>query len=309
MTAHKTVAVISCYRPGREFARNVGLAASQTDEVIIVDDGSGPTWTSVLDELDSRPDTTVLRHAENSGIARTLNDGVDVAIARGASHVLFLDQDSALPDGFVTSLHSLLRDASSAGLAVGVVAPWKVNDHESRKPGAVVQGFQLREEPIQSGQLMPVETWRLIGRFREDFFIDAVDTEYFLRLQDAGLVAVFDRALNLPHSLGAAVEASVLGRTVRVGGRPLPIRVHPPLRTYYIYRNGVVLARERLRTNPRFVGRWLVGMVKRSILSIGLGPGKLQQLRATFLGTIDGLVRRSGKASRSFSTRTTYGEN
>lgn len=301
MAAEKIVAVISCFRPGREFATNVGLASGQSDEVIIVDDDSGPSWAHVLDELDSRPRTSVLRHAENSGIAKTLNDGVDLADRRGASHILFLDQDSVLPDGFVASLHSLLCDASSAGLPVGVVAPWKVNDYESKKPGAVLRGFQLRDEPIQSGQLMPIETWRTVGRFREDFFIDAVDTEYFLRMQDKGFVAVFHRALNLPHSLGAAVDATVFGRPLRMGGRPLSIRVHPPLRTYYIYRNGVLLARERLRARPRFVARWMVGMMKRSIISIGLGPGKREQLRAAFLGTVDGLMGRSGKATRILS--------
>jgi len=47
---------------------------------------------------------------------------------------------------------------------------------------------------------------------------------------------------------------------------------------------------------------WMVGMLKRAVISIGLGPRKWEQLRATLTGTLDGLRGRSGKATRSFNT-------
>ena len=299
----RTFAVVSCYRPGRDLIKNLESAVSQTDGVVVVDDASGVGWSSLLHELEARPTVTVARHDKNLGIARTLNDGVDLALSKGATHLLFLDQDSALLDGFVLTLLALLDRALAAGFPAGAVAPWFVDGHAPNKPSRMAGEFQIREEPIQSGLLMPVSTWRAVGRFREEFFIDCVDTEHYLRMRDRGLLAVFDRTLDLPHSLGTSAQATMLGRPVVVRGREVTVRVHPPWRTYYIYRNGLTLARERVRSNPRFALGWAVGMIKRAVISVGLGPEKRQQVRAIVLGTLDALGGRLGKSTRRFPAR------
>ena len=59
----------------------------------------------------------------NEGIAVAQNVGIAVAKSLGASHVLFLDQDSVPEDGMVSCLYAALQKLENGGCRVACVGP------------------------------------------------------------------------------------------------------------------------------------------------------------------------------------------
>jgi rhamnosyltransferase len=83
--------------------------------------------------------------------------------------------------------------------------------------------------------LIAREVFEKVGLFREEFFIDCVDTDYFLRAAANGYATVAAMDCSIAHELGR--------RASTIPGRP-GIAVHPPFRRYYMARNRFVLIHE-----------------------------------------------------------------
>lgn len=239
----RIVAVLSAFRPEPALVDHCVGLASQADRVIVVDDGSGSAADAVLAELEANG-VLVLRQDDNRGIAAAMNRGIDAAREAGAEFVVTFDQDSNVPEGFVAALVAEYEARTAEGLRVGMVAP----EFFSATPQTRMdqhRGFLEAYAPIQSGLLMPMAAIDELGRQRDDYFIDLVDTEYYLRARRAGYEAVCVPGLTLPHGFGHRLYVHFLGRRLRKrGGRPRMVAVSSPFRYYYRARNRVVLNRE-----------------------------------------------------------------
>jgi rhamnosyltransferase len=143
---------------------------------------------------------------------------------------------------------------------------------------------------ITSGSLLNLDAWRQVGPFREDFFIDEVDHEYAIRLRRSGWLVKVTRQVLMAHALG-----SPRGRQF---GRWQPmISHHSALRRYYMVRNRVLLAREHIGFDPRFVISQLARSLRESATVVLFEPAKLSKLGAMARGLIDGLRGRAGRAA------------
>lgn len=296
------IAVIPTFGPTLSI---VDLAASVLDQVemlVIVDDGSGAEFDEVFAALPNGA-CIVLRMDSNSGIAAALNKGVSAALSMGADFILTLDQDSAIPAGYIAQLLQEHSSAREAGISVGIVAPWVIADRPSTKAYVESEGFILGSEPIQSGQLVPAATFESIGYFSEDLFIDCVDTEFYLRCVEKGLSSVFVRDANLGHAIGSAAPAMLFGRQVTRKGGPLEVRFHPPFRNYYIYRNTVILLRRYGRKHATYRRSALIGMWKRVVITMMFSPARTFQLQAILSGLLHGFLLRSGKLPMNMQRR------
>src|SRR6266581_1428223 len=89
--------------------------------VVLVDNGSTQINESNL--LRSCPSLVVKRMGTNIGIAAAQNQGITIVVRLGASHVLFLDQDSVPQQGMVSCLRWALARLTDSGLRVACVAP------------------------------------------------------------------------------------------------------------------------------------------------------------------------------------------
>lgn len=294
MIADSVVAVISSYKPAASLVDHVRALIVQVSLVVVADDGSGPTASSVLDRLEDLG-AHVLRRTSNDGIASTLNAGI--AQARdtyAADWVLTLDQDTALPGDYVERLLSTAREALAAGLEVGAVSYARQNGQSVAVTGAR-NGFDLAYDPMQSGLLIPTSTFDAVGMLREDLFIDWVDSEFNERMAAAGLLTLTAGGTNIDHSLGEMRPLSVGGRPVVRGGRQLSVAYHPPVRAYYIARNGLLVARRSIVRAPHWtisrLGHDFVGHLARIVV----GPRRGTLVLALVLGIADAARGRSGK--------------
>lgn len=243
-------AVMPVYRPGDDSLRALEATVGQVSGVVIVDDGSGPESGDVLDRL--RGSAVVIPLESNSGIGAALNIGVAYARDAGATHVLFVDQDSAPQHGFVDRLIETWSGARDRGVDVGSVVPEYFSTIRQARPRQ--DGLLDAVNGIQSGMLVPTETFDRIGVLRSEYFIDLVDTEFELRMRRAHLAALASPRLRLEHQLGHRY------RRHRWHGWYAWLTLHPditlssPFRYYYRLRNRVALNREYFWSSP-----WLRG--------------------------------------------------
>ena len=281
---------IPSYRPSDQVMGLVDALLSEGLRVVIVDDGSGPVSTSLLDTL-QHAGATVIRHPTNLGIACALNTALEEAYAQNRAWLYTLDQDSFPETEFLSKALSFVEH-SVPGIRTGVLTP--AANNAARIAGRVVGDVHHPYDPIQSGSLVSVTAAREVGAFRDEFFIDAVDSELTARMRRAGYAVLSVPGTDMRHSLGHRVDASVAGLSIRRNGAPMTVNQHAPFRVYYMTRNSIVLSSEYVRTNPLWVSRRFVVEVVAHMMRVALGTNRRAQLTAIIWGVADGVLRRLG---------------
>lgn len=246
-------AVVTSFRPEVGLLAALAALRDQVDMMVVVDDGSGPEGTEVLDRA-RREGARVLRLSENSGIGVALNSGIRAALDEGAGVVVTFDQDSVVQDGFIDALLTARRNARLAGHLNGPVVPEFFADvrqvHHVEKDGTLVG-----RHAIQSGMLLDRRLLEEVGLMREDLFIDLVDTDFELRCAAAGRPTIAAPGLKLAHSLGTQYERRMFGRVVSLPGIPPVVTLSTPFRYYYRVRNRLVVNRAFWRAEFGWVAR------------------------------------------------------
>ncbi|MET3919688.1 glycosyltransferase [Arthrobacter sp. UYEF20] len=285
--------VVTAYRPDAGLISNVASLLRQLTAVVVVDDGGGPGFDPIFAALEDAG-AEVVRLEKNSGIGAALNAGISRAREGSRpAYILTVDQDSYLPQGYIRALHDAAVAARAAGIQPGLVSPARIQGNPVKRAGSR-NGIALGREPIQSGLLIPVATLDAIGGFWEELFIDLVDTEYYFRALDAGLPTVLAKT-EFNHSLGTMVEASIFGRTIDVGGRPLKVRIAATWRYYYIFRNRVLVGRRYATRNPAWVAAGIWTDLRHLLVVTLLAPGRTVRLSYALKGITDGFRGRSGR--------------
>ncbi|MGN7189006.1 glycosyltransferase [Microbacterium enclense] len=243
---------MTSFRPDPTIRDVVAVLRHQVDTLVVVDDGSGDGYTTVLDDLRDAGALVIARES-NDGIAAALNDGMRRAFDTGAESVVTFDQDSVPSGDFVARLLEAREHAEAAGIAVGPVVPEffaGVSQVRERR-GAIM----LSRHAIQSGMLVSAETWRRVGALRDGLFIDLVDTEFEMRCARGGLATVAAPGLRMGHSLGRQYERRMLGRRVLLPGIPPVVTLSSPFRYYYRVRNRIIVNRLHGRHLPSWAAR------------------------------------------------------
>jgi len=281
-----TAAVVTAYHPDERLAAVVESALLSCEHVVIADNTPGDAPT-LADKL-SGPRVRVLRSGHNRGLAGALNSGL-AQVPAEAEAVLFLDQDSVLPPELVSGLLAHL----AADPTIGVVGPTPVDAATGgRYERSADRHAAVDDRPsiITSGMVVRRSCFAAVPGFREDFFVDCVDTDFCLRVRRSGSRVVRDAGLVLPHSIGS-------GRDHKLGSANVRVLHYPAWRHYWIARNGLVLSREFLGAergfvinNALFMGRWL-------LVTTLFDERRRASVPALLRGLLDGLT---GRVSRRY---------
>lgn len=255
----RVAAVMSTFHPEQSALSNAEAVAGQVDRLFVVDDTGG---VSALGSLVSAT-VSVLSNAQNVGLASSLNRGIEAAMEWGATHILTLDDDTTLPEGYVAAIVTALIGARERELPVLTAGPRTVNG--SRTAYGEVHTFREEECSIfvmQSGLLFDVEAFQRFGMFRDELFIDAIEPDFLARLHREGLHTLLVRDLDLPHSVGDP-------RVIDLGFRTVTTSNHSAFRFYYITRNMLTFVRENKRDEP-VVSRMTKSFLRREIVKSAL---------------------------------------
>ena len=305
---HKVAALVVTYFPDAGCPRRLDKLLSQVDRLVIVDNGTDAAGISWIDAYSERPRVTTIRNDDNLGIAAALNQGMNV-LADGAYDWVFTsDQDSTVTDGCVAALLAAVSgDPHPDNIAlVGSNRQdtgANISAHRWLRPSRRYPFFervtcdQIERDGvtlvITSGTLTSMTAYRQLGSFREDFFIDLVDTEYCLRARKAGYRILVSCDAMIFHRIGSKRQRRLLGLTIS------PMH-HGPLRKYYIFRNAVDVIRRYGRAFPHWLIYQVLGLAEVAAGILIFENQKSAKLRACMIGAWDGLLGRRGPARREF---------
>ncbi len=281
-------AVVVAYVPDEGFETRLRAILPQVARLVVVDNTPQPISLSPeLMAVWGARLHCIANHA-NRGVAAALNQGLEYALQQGCPWVLTFDQDTRCHSNMVAVLRNIYDDCSPKPAVIGS----NYFDPRNNKPKVSPRGDMclVQKTVITSGSLVNAEMARMIGNFREDYFIDQVDHEFCLRLRSQGCRVIISREPLMTHSVG------------RSGGADLPffgvLPTHPPLRKYYIARNTVVTISAFWRLEPDWCLRRFTRLIFGLVYTAVLEENRPAKVRAFFAGIADGVCRRLGPCRR-----------
>jgi rhamnosyltransferase len=284
-----TCAVVVTYHPDAALFDRLKVLSPQVHRTVIVDNGSSDQAVVCLREIASSLGCHVILNSRNEGIAQALNRGADWAVGHGYSWMLMLDQDTAVSPEIVASLGQLfLRDPSSNNLAIIGSNYIDKATGKLKTEFAHAGAFQSQEmvSVLTSGSLLSLSAYQILGRFRDDFFIDCVDHEYCLRARSRGYRVIMTSHAVMTHGIGNLTVHKFLWKTIGASN-------HDPSRQYFMARNTWILAREYLTNEPRWILRYLRAWLKSIVVICLFERHRCKKLKNITRGCIDGLIGRA----------------
>ena len=294
-------AVVVTYHPDSGLPSRLSRIAPQVGATVIVDNGSSGASLHMLRELSPAPAPTILFNGENLGVAKALNIGVRQALDDGFTWALLLDQDTLVDPDMVERLVAARESCPEHRVAV-VGSRFRDTSGRSIDPcrlEARGEQWEQVESVITSGSLLSLSAYPAIGPFREDFFIDRVDTEYCYRARAAGHWVIQTLQPLMSHTVGASSSHRLFWATNWTTH-------HSADRRYYIARNDTVLLREYRNSSH---GPWQLKSLVRCIRLCKriacFERDKISKILAVGQGWWDGMRGRMGpRALRSTRHRT-----
>jgi rhamnosyltransferase len=233
-------AVVVTFHPDQDFPARLSRIVPQVAATFIVDNGSSDADLNMLRGGAAGGAATLICNLENLGVATALNVGARRALAEGFTWALLLDQDTEVDHDMVERLVATHASCPDGDRIAIVGSRFRDTRGQSAEPIRLDSRGDLWDEvesAITSGSLLSLRAYSAIAPFRDEFFIDYVDTEYCLRARAAGYRVIQTLRPLMSHTVGAPTSHKLPWTTKWTTN-------HSPDRRYYIARNNTVLLRE-----------------------------------------------------------------
>lgn len=279
-------AVVVTYNPDAQINERIDIIARQVKSVVIVDNNSDVDSVSLLESINSTT-CEVIFNEKNYGIATALNQGMSWAITRGFKWVLTMDQDTIAERFMMDTLIEVYESVDDPGKVAVIGSNYLMANGAVGidKPDFVEHGaiWMDRIAVITSGSLISLAVYEVIGRFRDEFFIDHVDEEYCLRARAKGYGVIVALRPAMRQFIGSARKADILVKRA-------VYTEHSPLRRYYMLRNYIIMFREYFRKEPMWFLRYIIYYTRMLFFICFFEKGKINTLKQTLRGVVDGIL-------------------
>jgi len=261
----------------------------------VVDSGSSDGSASKIEV--ALPEANIVRCDENVGFAAGINVALDRGLVGGEGFVLFLNPDTVVTPGFLSSLVDAAEDrmivvpkilyrddptliSTHAGGFDWRLGVFRDTQHGRRDSAAI----SVRRDGLQTASfacaLVPVGAFTEAGRMDERFFMYYEETDWLRRALNSGYRIRYEPSAVVYHR-----ESGSSG-----GGWMTPFKL------YYATRNRPFLAAKVRRSGfdrVYFTAYGLAGRVAQSVLLATRGEWRL--LRAMWRGVRDYYLGRMGR--------------
>ncbi|TLY48055.1 MAG: glycosyltransferase [Gammaproteobacteria bacterium] len=272
---------IVLYQPDQSKLLNLIDVCSQYEKskILLFDN----TEASQVFEYASTKSIIILKSPKNVGVGGAHYFACQMAEEKNFEFVLFLDQDSQLPEDFIMDMVSGFYRLKNLHPRLCAIGPtWDDPEFKNSKTKAIkdklrnlLKAPNLKQVLISSGMLIWVPTLKHIGYPKKEYFIDLVDTEWCLRALYKNYQIVMLPDVCMKHRIGEIKKISKLF-----------VQYEKPIRYYYSLRNSFFLFHEKniLFSHKVFILAGNLFKLRKIIFS----PNPLQSLVAAFRGVIDG---------------------
>lgn len=280
----KVAAIIVSYNPDKNLLDSVNLLISQVEKIIIVDNGSIEAKRkdiSSIKDIDNER-IEVIFNEENLGIATALNIGVREALKQGFNWILTMDQDSKASKDMVEKMFEVYNNIDEKERkSILSIFPNFVDERiQSIEENSVMNTYEYVDADITSGNLVKAEVFDKVGFFDDSLFIDLVDTDFCMRLNEKNIKMIKVRDAILYHSLGESQSVkSIFGK--------FNTSNHSALRRYYMTRNRFYIW-EKYKDLNSFTLNRDKKLFKKEFIKIILGEkDKVNKIKMVFKGYKD----------------------
>jgi rhamnosyltransferase len=257
------------YNPADDVFDNITSYVDQISKLYVIDNSIqyNDTLKQKLDQINK---IVYINHGGNKGIAAALNTGAQRALDDGFEFVLTMDQDTSLSKNFVAKLMEALGKNNAD--QIGIVAPRYLKRLKSQSSPVEHVLFTMT-----SGNILNLSVYRKIGPFLEALFIDHVDHEYCLRVNQEGYKVLQVNDLEISHRPGSLTK---------IFNEKFAFSSHSPQRLYYFCRNGFYVANRYRKVFPAFRYFFFKGIVK-EICKIAFEKNKMLRIKMITKGFFD----------------------
>jgi len=188
----------------RNCIESIRAHTTEAHEIIVVDNGSQP---EVVEWVKANADKTVI-NGRNLGFARGMNQGLNVA---DGDVVVFLNNDTVMPEGWLAPLHECLLARQDVGLVSPVVTASGSFIHRRQKVGdRVREVFPFSFPPAGVCFSMRAEVAREVGGWPEAFAVaSGEDTDLCFSLWSRGYRLLVDERVLIHHESKATASAQL----------------------------------------------------------------------------------------------------
>jgi rhamnosyltransferase len=272
------------------------------DNIIIIDNHS-ENFLEFSKSLNSEK-IRIISLTENKGIAYAQNIGLKSLINQSneTDYVLFFDHDSIPDNKFVPSMIYESNKLKNQGINLFLLgASYFDNISNSSSKFLVRNKYSFKKVGCQrsnldlikcnflisSGSFIPIEVFKKVGLFREEFFIDHVDTDFCIRAENFNIPIYGNCNALMVHSLGDF--------SIKIWfGKKIPVPLNSNLRNYYMIRNSI-----KLVLYEKMDILWRIYIIKRSIiyiiLSLIIFKFSLARIKMILIAIKDGFFNNGGK--------------
>ena len=265
---------IVTYNPDIEkLKKNISRIAGQVCKLVIADNGS-KNIEDIKRLAAAFENVSVILNYENFGIARALNQIMKWSSNNGGDWTITLDQDSECSDCII-DLYKPYLNKEDVGMLTCRYTDRNLNEEN------VVYNSDCEEIDfcITSASLLKNECWKKTAGFDEYLFIDKVDNDICLKLQENGFKIICVNKVGFTHEVGKAKKISFLGKKCIIYN-------HNAFRRYYIARNTVYIAKKY--KNISFIHE-LLHLLFYSLIIVIYEDKKIEKLSSNIRGCAAGL--------------------
>ena len=139
---------------------------------------------------------------------------------------------------------------------------------------------------MTSGNLLNLAVWQKIGGFRDDFFIDMVDIDYYCKAILGGFRVVTLNNVYMNHMLGDLTIKKILGKEIKLYN-------YNYIRKYYQVRNGLIIYKQYKGLVPsiNLVAKFLINL----LLTLPFEQDIFRKVKYIIWGFIDFLRNKTGR--------------
>jgi rhamnosyltransferase len=140
---------------------------------------------------------------------------------------------------------------------------------------------------ISSGSLVRLKAFQHVGGFKENYFIDCTDADWYFRAKQLNYIFAGVPNAVMEHSIGDGFIKIWLFR-VRY------IAIHNPLRNYYSYRNTILMLKENKFSVPWKLFYFFKLCIQFPLFLLLL-PNRYQRFKLICIGIYHGFKNQSGE--------------
>jgi len=286
---YNVCAVIGTKEADSEFPKRVDAIVNQVAKLVIVDNNSSQEVKDMLRNIATGKNIHIIFNEMNLGIGEAFNQGIYWARDNGFAWALTFDDDSyAEPDmaSTLTKIFNQLEFKDTVAMIGSNFFEQKSNQNYINPREYPKKEWIKKKSVISSGSLVSIAIFNIIGPFRGELFIDAIDTEYCLR----ALVNKYEVIITLKPLIKHRMGNRKIIKFPLMPWISFTVTHYPPFRRYYWARNNLILFREYFKYFPF----WALTAFAHSCFSIFKAilfeEKRLRKLRCIYWGILDAVT-------------------